>query len=84
MGFTIGVDLGSSTRNQILNLTSSANSADGIIVGVRSLVKGCVVEDNGVYGILIGEFGQVQDCTITGHDRWLRHLRCRPPVGQGQ
>jgi hypothetical protein len=67
-GFGVGVDLGSSTRNQILNLTSSANSAIGINVGVRSLVKGCVVEDNGGTGILIGEFGQVQDCTIIGHD----------------
>ena len=66
-GFEFGVDLGSSTRNQILNLTSSANSAIGINVGVRSLVKGCVVEENGGYGILIGEFGQVQDCTIAGH-----------------
>lgn len=66
--FTVGVALGSSTRNQILNLTSSANSEIGINVGVRSLVKGCVVEDNGGYGIIIGEFGQVQDCTIIGHD----------------
>lgn len=66
-GFTIGVDLGSSTRNQILNVTSSANSAIGINVGVRSLVKGCTVEENGGYGIVIGEFGQVQDCTIAGH-----------------
>jgi hypothetical protein len=68
MGFTVGVDLALSTRNQILNLTSSANSAIGINVGVRSLVKGCTVEENGGYGIVIGEFGQVQDCTITGHD----------------
>jgi hypothetical protein len=66
-GFEVGVSLGSSTRNQILNVTSSANSAIGIIVGVRSLVKGCVVRDNGGYGILIDEFGQVQDCTIAGH-----------------
>jgi hypothetical protein len=68
MGFTIGVDLGYGTRTQILNLTSSANSAIGINVGARSLVKGCTVEENGGYGVLIGEFGQVQDCTITGHD----------------
>ena len=66
--FTIGIALGSSTRNQILNLTSSANSASGIIVGARSLVKGCAVVENGGYGIIVGEFGQVQDCTITGHD----------------
>ena len=70
MGYTIGVDLGSSTRNQILNLTSSANSEIGINVGPRSLVKGCTVEENGGYGIVIGEFGQVQECTITGHDNF--------------
>jgi hypothetical protein len=66
-GFADGVLLANSTRNQILNLTSSGNSANGINVGVRSLVKSCEVVDNGENGILIGEFGQVQDCTITGH-----------------
>jgi hypothetical protein len=70
MGYTVGVDLALSTRNQILNLTSSANSAIGINVGARSLVKGCTVADNGGYGIVIGEFGQVQECTITGHDNF--------------
>ena len=87
-GFADGVVLANSTRNQILNLTSSNNSANGIIVGVRSLVKGCVVVDNGENGIIIGEFGQVQDCTITGHvapeGKGLRHRRWRPPAGQGQ
>jgi hypothetical protein len=67
MGFGTGVDLGFSTRNEIRNLTSSANSADGIVVGDRSLMKSCLVEGNGQDGIVIrGDLGQVQDCTIGG------------------
>jgi len=66
-GFEVGVSLGSSIRTLIRNLESSANSADGILAGAHSLVKGCVIEDNGENGIIIGDFGQVQDCTIAGH-----------------
>jgi parallel beta-helix repeat protein len=66
-GFADGVLLANSTSNQILNLTSSGNSGDGINVGARSNVKGCVIEDNGLNGLIIGDFGHVQDCTITGH-----------------
>jgi len=59
-GFEVGVLLPTSTRNQILNLTSSANSAIGIIVGEYSLVKGsagttgppCLIENNGQNGII--------------------------------
>jgi parallel beta-helix repeat protein len=66
-GFADGVFLANSTSNQIPNLTSSGNSGDGINVGARSNVKGCVIEDNGLNGLIIGDFGHVQDCTITGH-----------------
>jgi len=70
-GFDTGVDLGSSTRTEIRNLTSSANSADGIVVGDRSLVKGCTIQGNGRDGISIEgilSLGQVQDCTIGGSE----------------
>ena len=66
-GFGVGIDLDASTRNLILNLTSSFNSGGGIFVGARSLVKGCVIADNGGNGITIGDFGQIQDCEITGN-----------------
>ena len=65
-GFAVGVFLASSTRNLIRNLESSANSADGILAGAHSLVKDCVIEDNGENGSIIEDFGQVQGCTING------------------
>ena len=65
--FGDGINLDLSTRNLILNLTSSFNSGGGIFVGARSLVKGCVIADNGGNGITIGDFGQIQDCEITGN-----------------
>jgi hypothetical protein len=65
-GFDVGIDLGSSTYNRIRDLTSSANSADGIVVGDRSLVRDSLIEGNGQDGISITDFGQVQDCTIGG------------------
>jgi len=65
-GFDVGIDLALSTQNVIRGLTSSANSADGIMVGNHSLVKDSLIEGNGQDGIFITDFGQVEDCTIGG------------------
>jgi hypothetical protein len=66
-GFEIGVSLGSSARNVIDNLQVFSNAVHGLLLGPYSLVKGkdCLIADNGD-GIHIGDFGQVQDCTIIG------------------
>jgi hypothetical protein len=65
-GFEIGVSLGASARTVIRNLEVSDNDTHGLLLGPRSLVKGCLIQGNGQDGINIGEFGQVQDCTIGG------------------
>jgi hypothetical protein len=75
-GFEVGVFLPFSTRNQILNLTVSANSLIGISVGEYSIVKGCVIDKNGNTGIFLvctptpegcPSFGSVLDNVITDH-----------------
>jgi hypothetical protein len=67
-GFGVGVALGASARTVIRNLEVSDNVSHGLLLGLRSLAKGCLIQGNGGDGIIIGEFGQVQDCTIGGPD----------------
>jgi hypothetical protein len=62
-GFGVGINLGSSARNTIRDLEVS-DAGYGLVLGPRSLVKGCLIESNRQDGINIGYFGQVQDCTI--------------------
>ena len=54
-GFVFGIELDSSTRNQILNVTVSDSALDGIFVGDSSLVKGCSADSNGFGDILGGD-----------------------------
>jgi hypothetical protein len=65
-GFDFGVSLGASEGNAIRNLEVSDNTAIGLLLGARSLVRGCLIERNGESGINIGDFGRVLDSKITG------------------
>jgi len=66
-GFPFGIDMGSSIRTEIRDIESSGNSAQGMRLGPRSLVKRCVVTDNVGRGIEIAEGGQVLECTVQGN-----------------
>lgn len=73
VGFVFGIELDSSRRNEILNVTASGNTLDGISVGDNSLVKDCDAVDNGLDAILGGdgvrgkERVQVQGCFASGN-----------------
>ena len=64
--FKTGIDLWASTRSKIRDIESSSHVADGIWAGPHSVIKGCLVKDNGGNGIVIGNFGRVQNCNIGG------------------
>jgi hypothetical protein len=72
-GFVFGVELDTSTRTEVRNIGVAANGLDGILVGSRSLVKGCEAVSNGLDGILGGDGVrgadnvQVQDCEASGN-----------------
>ena len=72
-GFVFGIELDSSTRNEVRNVTTASNTLDGIFVGDRSLVKDCASVDNGLDAILGGdgvrgkERVQVQNCEASGN-----------------
>jgi len=55
-GFVFGVELDSSTRSQVLNVTVSESLLDGILVGTGALVKGATAQDNG-FGSIVGGDG---------------------------
>jgi parallel beta-helix repeat protein len=73
IGFVFGIELDSSTRNEVRNVTTEGNILDGIFVGDRSLVKDCTSVDNGLDAILGGdgvrgkERVQVQNCEASGN-----------------
>jgi parallel beta-helix repeat protein len=54
--FGVGVDLGSTTRVQVLNVAVRDSVVDGIVVGNNSLVKGSTAEGNG-FGFILGGDG---------------------------
>jgi parallel beta-helix repeat protein len=72
-GFVFGIELDSSTRNEVRNVTVHSNTLDGISVGDNSLVKDCEAVDNGLDAILGGDGirgkdrVQVQGCDASGN-----------------
>jgi parallel beta-helix repeat protein len=72
-GFVFGIELDSSTRSDVRNVTVSENDLDGILIGDNSLVKASVAHDNGLTGILGGDGirgkdrAQVQDSEASGN-----------------
>lgn len=66
-GFQYGIDLASSTRSQILNITSKGNTTNGMILGNRALVKGCTASSNAWYGIEALDYAQVQDSVASAN-----------------
>jgi parallel beta-helix repeat protein len=72
-GFVFGIELDSSTRNDVRNVTVFENALDGILVGDNSLVKAVAASDNGLTGILGGDGirgkdrAQVQDSEASGN-----------------
>ena len=60
-GFQYGIDLASSTRSEIRNITSNANTTNGMILGNRALVKASTALRNAWYGIEALDYAQVQD-----------------------
>lgn len=72
-GFVFGIELDTSTRSTVREIRVAENSLDGILVGDKSLVKGCEAESNGFGGILGGDgvrgkdHVQVQDCEASGN-----------------
>jgi len=66
-GFVFGIELDSSTRSDVRNVTVVENDLDGILVGDNSLVKTVTANNNGFTGILGGdgirgkERAQIQD-----------------------
>jgi hypothetical protein len=69
-GFDAGIDLTSSTRSTVLNISAAFNLFAGIAVGDTSLVKSSLAVLNFVDGIVVGERGQVQDniASLNGFD----------------
>jgi len=63
--FQYGIDLAASNRSQISNVVVSGNITNGMILGIRALVKDCRATQNGNYGIEAGDYVQVQNCTIS-------------------
>jgi hypothetical protein len=72
-GFVFGIELDTSARSEVRDIGVASNSLDGILVGNRSLVKGCEAVSNGFGGILGGDGVrgtdnvQVQDCEASGN-----------------
>ena len=73
IGFVFGIELDSSTRNDVRNVTAQSNTLDGISVGDNSLVRDCEAVDNGLDAILGGdgirgkEGVQVLGCDASGN-----------------
>ena len=73
VGFVFGIELDSSTRTEVRNVTASGNTLDGISVGDISLVKDCEAVNNGLDAILGGdgirgkERVQVESCDASGN-----------------
>ena len=83
IGFVFGIELDSSTRNELRNVVAQSNTLIGIFVGDNSLVKDCAAVDNGLDAILAGdgirgkERVQVQNCEASDNGANGIHLANR-------
>ena len=73
IGFVFGIELDTSIRSEVRNIGVAENGLDGILVGNRSLVRGCEAVSNG-FGSILGGDGvrgkdnvQVLDCEASGN-----------------
>ena len=67
--FFVGVLLEVSSNNTLRSLNTSFNSV-GMAVGPLSLIKGCTVHDNQLFGIVAGDRGQIEGCRVGGAPVW--------------
>src|SRR5262249_53468763 len=70
--YGVGVFLSASTRVSVLGITASHNIQVGIWAGDQALVKSSETANNGTYGIVVGNRGQVQQCN--SHNNLLRGI----------